>query len=369
MYVSELSLFQFRNYDEADFVFSDGINCFSGKNGAGKTNVLDAVHYLCLTRSYFHAQDAPNKKQGAETMVIRGVLNRSGSPDTIICGIQEGGRKVVKCNGKEYSRMAAHIGRFPVVMIVPSQINLIYDGSDERRRLMDMAISQTNKSYLDDLIRYNRALDQRNKQLKQFDRERFFDRELLLIWEKVLVETGQRIATARNEYIGFVSDVFRQRYADISNGAEVAEITYHTELLSHSLADLMEQNLEKDRILQRTGSGIHKDDLLFTLNGQPLKRYGSQGQQKSFIVAMKLAEYEFLASKTGVKPLLLLDDIFEKIDSYRSTSLLKMLDKNKFGQVFITDTDADRLARALQDTPTDKRFFLIDGGKVVILKK
>ena len=369
MHISELTLFQFRNYAEAQFTFSNGINCFSGKNGAGKTNVLDAIHFLCLTRSYFHAQDALCKKQGTDMMVVKGQVQMNDRVDTLTCGINENNRKVLKCNGKEYPKLSEHIGRFPVVMIVPAQINLIYEGSDERRRLLDMAIAQTNKQYLDDLMRYNRALDQRNKQLKQFDRERFYDRDLLLIWEKILVESGHRIAQVRYKYTAFISETFKQLYAEISGGAEEVDVTYQSELLAHSLSDLMDQNLEKDRVLQRTGSGIHKDDLSFIINGNLLKRFGSQGQQKSFIIALKLAEYEFLSIKTGIKPLLLLDDVFEKIDSSRASALLSMLHQNRFGQVFITDTEGERLEKALLTSATDKRFFLIDEGNVVILGK
>lgn len=369
MLIRELSLFHFRNYGEAGFSFEEGLNCFAGKNGSGKTNVLDAIHYLCLTRSFFHVQDVLNKQLGAEMMLVKGVFDKNGSEEVITCGINQNSRKVLKCNGKEYDRMADHIGRFPVVMIVPSQINLIYEGSEERRRLLDMAISQTNKQYLDDLMRYNKALEQRNRQLKQFGQGRDFDRELLHIWEKTLVDTAQRICLVRQQYVAETSAIFQEQYGIISNNAEHTEIIYQSELQNNSLADLLEQNLSKDLVLQRTTSGIHKDDLLFNINGNPLKKFGSQGQQKSFIVALKLAEYAYLAKHSGVQPLLLLDDIFEKIDSFRAVALLRMLDESKFGQVFITDTDMERLQKALEHNRVKKRFFLIDEGNVVILDK
>ena len=369
MLIRELSLFHFRNYSEAAFSFEEGLNCFAGKNGSGKTNVLDAIHYLCLTRSFFHVQDVLNKQLGAEMMLVKGVFDKNGSEEVITCGINQNSRKVLKCNGKEYDRMADHIGRFPVVMIVPSQINLIYEGSEERRRLLDMAISQTNKQYLDDLMRYNKALEQRNRQLKQFGQGRDFDRELLHIWEKTLIDTAQRICVVRQEYVSETSVIFKEQYGIISNNAENTEIIYQSELLNNSLADLLEQSLSKDLVLQRTTSGIHKDDLLFNINGNPLKKFGSQGQQKSFIVALKLAEYAYLAKHSGIQPLLLLDDIFEKIDSFRAVALLRMLDESKFGQVFITDTDMERLQKALEHNRVKKRFFLIDEGNVVILDK
>ena len=369
MLIRELSLFHFRNYSEAAFSFEEGLNCFAGKNGSGKTNVLDAIHYLCLTRSFFHVQDVLNKQLGAEMMMVKGVFDKNGSEEVITCGINQNSRKVLKCNGKEYDRMADHIGRFPVVMIVPSQINLIYEGSEERRRLLDMAISQTNKQYLDDLMRYNKALEQRNRQLKQFGQGRDFDRELLHIWEKTLIDTAQRICVVRQEYVSETSVIFKEQYGIISNNAENTEIIYQSELLNNSLADLLEQSLSKDLVLQRTTSGIHKDDLLFNINGNPLKKFGSQGQQKSFIVALKLAEYAYLAKHSGIQPLLLLDDIFEKIDSFRAVALLRMLDESKFGQVFITDTDMERLQKALEHNRVKKRFFLIDEGNVVILDK
>ena len=369
MLIRELSLFHFRNYSEAAFSFEEGLNCFAGKNGSGKTNVLDAIHYLCLTRSFFHVQDVLNKQLGAEMMLVKGVFDKNGSEEVITCGINQNSRKVLKCNGKEYDRMADHIGRFPVVMIVPSQINLIYEGSEERRRLLDMAISQTNKQYLDDLMRYNKALEQRNRQLKQFGQGCEFDRELLHIWEKTLVDTAQRICVVRQQYVSEISVIFQEQYGIISNNAEHTEIIYQSELLNNSLADLLEHNLSKDLVLQRTSSGIHKDDLLFNINGNPLKKFGSQGQQKSFIVALKLAEYAYLAKHSGIQPLLLLDDIFEKIDSFRAVALLRMLDESKFGQVFITDTDMERLQKALEHNRVKKRFFLIDEGNVVILDK
>ena len=325
MLIRELSLFHFRNYSEAAFSFEEGLNCFAGKNGSGKTNVLDAIHYLCLTRSFFHVQDVLNKQLGAEMMLVKGVFDKNGSEEVITCGINQNSRKVLKCNGKEYDRMADHIGRFPVVMIVPSQINLIYEGSEERRRLLDMAISQTNKQYLDDLMRYNKSLEQRNRQLKQFGQGRDFDRELLHIWEKTLIDTAQRICVVRQEYVSETSVIFKEQYGIISNNAENTEIIYQSELLNNSLADLLEQSLSKDLVLQRTTSGIHKDDLLFNINGNPLKKFGSQGQQKSFIVALKLAEYAYLAKHSGIQPLLLLDDIFEKIDSFDKAYFLGLL--------------------------------------------
>lgn len=368
MWLSKLTLFQFKNYTQAEMTFSEGINCFTGKNGAGKTNILDAIHYLSFTKSWFHVNDGQNMLHGAEMMLVQGLFEKEQMQEQIAIGLKKNAKKSVRCNGNEYDKLAEHIGKYPLVMIVPADINLIYEGSEDRRRMLDMSVSQINKLYLDDLIRYNKALEQRNKQLRIFAEGTEFDRELLFIWEKTLEECGKRIFEQRKAYVEAIEPVFQSLYLGMSSGTEMVHIQYLSPLEKVSWGDLFEENLQRDLFLQRTSAGVHKDDFLMQIDGYPLKKFGSQGQQKSFIISLKLAEYFFLKERSGTKPLLLLDDIFEKIDEHRALSLLAQISTEEFGQIFITDTHTDRMKMAFKNHPAIS-FFEIDQGKIVPLPR
>jgi DNA replication and repair protein RecF len=343
MYLKNISLINFKNYDEAYLEFSEGANAFSGDNGAGKTNLLDAIHYLSLCKSYFNPIDSQQIKQDRDLFMIQGVFDKNNKEELISCGLKKNQKKQFKRNKKEYQRLADHIGLFPLVMISPNDVGLILDGSEERRKFIDSVISQTDSYYLDELIIYNKNLLNRNALLKRIAETGRYDATLLEIFDEQLVKSGTRIFEKRQKFLEIFIPVFNKHYEYLSEGAEEVSLYYDSPLLSGNFENLLKQSLEKDRILQRTTVGIHKDELTFTVHGMPLKKFGSQGQQKSFLIALKLANYSFFFQQKGYKPLLLLDDIFDKLDDKRITKLMKMVSEDDFGQLFITDTNAERL--------------------------
>ncbi|MGI8893804.1 MAG: DNA replication/repair protein RecF, partial [Bacteroidia bacterium] len=343
MYLTRLTLFNFKNYTEAELEFSSGVNCFSGNNGSGKTNLLDAIHYLGLCKSYFNPIDTQNIKYDQNFFVIQGSLLHKGNENQVYCGMKRNQKKKFSFNKTEYSRLSDHIGLVPVVMISPTDHELITGGSEERRRLIDSMISQYNKLYLDDLISYNKALSQRNSLLKHFDRNGKFDYTSLEIWDEQLVSFGYRIHSERVNFIKEFLPLFADFFEYISGGSELVEIEYSSQLNSNPFSELLKQNREKDRIVQFTTTGIHKDDLEMKIHNYPIKKFGSQGQQKSFLIALKLAQFQFFSMKKGVKPILLLDDIFDKLDEQRVTKLMELVSQDNFSQIFITDTHSERV--------------------------
>jgi DNA replication and repair protein RecF len=367
MWLKKLALFQFKNYQEATLSFVSGVNCLTGRNGAGKTNILDAIHYLCFTRSFFNPTDAQNIKTGEEMMLIQGWFSKAEQEQQISIGVKRNLRKSVKCNGNEYDKLSKHIGLYPLVIIVPGDINYIYEGSEERRRGMDLVISQVDREYLLHLAIYHKALEQRNRQLKLFNEGQPFDRELLALWEASLIKSARYIFEQRKKYIDKINVLFAEFYQKISSGNEGVQLVHQSQLYENELGQLFETNLQKDLILQRTSAGIHKDDLDLLIDFLPLKKFGSQGQQKSYIISLRLAEYQYLNQLLSHKPLLLLDDIFEKIDNERAHSLLRLLGNGQFGQIFITDTHLPRLQKAFSDSGNEVRFFEIDHGNIIPL--
>lgn len=343
MYLKNLSLVNFKNYDEAELVFSDGANAFTGDNGAGKTNLLDAIHYLSLCKSYFNPIDSQQIKQDRDLFMIQGKFDKDNQEEFIACGVKKNQKKQFKRNKKEYTRLADHIGLFPLVMISPNDISLILDGSEERRKFIDNVISQTDNHYLDELITYNKSLLNRNALLKRIAETGRYDPTLLEIFDEQLVNSGMKIFEKRKQFMESFTNIFNEHYQYLSDDAEQVTLTYDSMLLNGDFDALLKSAAEKDKILQRTTVGIHKDELQFAIHGMPLKKFGSQGQQKSFLIALKLAKYSFLNQQKGYKPLLLLDDIFDKLDDKRITKLMKMVSEDDFGQIFITDTNPERL--------------------------
>ena len=367
MWLKKLTLFQFKNYPDATLTFVPGVNCLTGKNGAGKTNILDAIHYLCFTRSFFNPADAQNIKTDEEMMLIQGWFSKAENEQQISIGVKRNQRKSVKCNGNEYDKLSEHIGLYPLVIIVPGDINYIYEGSEERRKGMDLVISQVDREYLRHLSVYNKALEQRNRQLKLFSEGQLFERELLALWEESLIKSAAYIFEQRKKYVDEINILFSEFYQKISSGHEKVQLVYQSQLYDGTLRQLFEDNLQRDMILQRTSVGIHKDDLDLQIDFLPLKKFGSQGQQKSYIISLRLAEYQYLKQLLHHKPLLLLDDIFEKIDDERAHSLLRLLGTGEFGQIFITDTHLPRVQKAFSDSENEVRFFEIDRGNIVPL--
>ena len=364
MYLQQLSVINFKNYEEAGLTFSEGVNVFTGNNGAGKTNLLDAVHYLSLCKSYFNPIDSQQIKQGADFFIITGSFNKNGQQESVACSVKRNQKKQFKHNKKDYQRLADHIGSFPLVMVSPYDISIIIEGSEERRKFIDNVISQTDNRYLDELITYNKVLTNRNSLLKLIADTGRYDPNLMEVLDEQLTISGNRIFEKRKVFMESFTEIFNKHYRFLSDDAEQVELIYESQLLQDDFTTLLKKNIEKDRALERTIAGIHKDDLLFAIHGMPMKKFGSQGQQKSFLIALKLAQYSFLNKQNGFKPILLLDDIFDKLDDQRVTKLMQMISNHDFGQVFITDTNINRVKNIFNSIGVEIKLFAVKGGEI-----
>jgi DNA replication and repair protein RecF len=364
MYLQQLSVINFKNYAEAGLTFSEGVNVFTGNNGAGKTNLLDAIHYLSLCKSYFNPIDSQQIKQGADFFIITGNFNKNGNAEAVACSVKRNQKKQFKRNKKDYQRLADHIGLFPLVMVSPYDISIIIEGSEERRKFIDNVISQTDNSYLDELIIYNKVLVNRNALLKLIADTGRYDPNLLEVLDEQIAASGSLIFEKRKAFMQSFTEIFNKHYQYLSENAEQVELIYESQLLQDDFAALLKKNIERDRVLERTTAGIHKDDLLFSIHGMPMKKFGSQGQQKSFLIALKLAQYSFLDRQNRFKPILLLDDIFDKLDDQRVTKLMQMISNHDFGQVFITDTNVARVKNIFNEIGVDIKLFKVKGGEI-----
>ena len=357
MFLKSITLRNFKNFSEANFDFSSKINAFVGRNGVGKTNVLDAVHYLALTKSYLNYSDAQNIHFGENFFSIEGNFEKNETEDIVFCGVQTGKSKIFKRNAKVYDRISDHIGLFPVVMISPYDLDLIKEGSEVRRKFIDNIISQSNKEYLQNLIRYNRVLVQRNSLLKYFFQNQTFDKVSLEIYDEELIEFGTAIFEERQKFIQEFLPIFREYYQVLSQGNETVNIRYESQLMQNSFGDLLHNNLGKDRAAQYTTQGIHKDDLSLEIMNYPVKKFGSQGQQKSYLISMKLAQLDLIRKNLDITPLLLLDDIFDKLDEMRVEQLVKLVNEDRFGQIFISDTHPERTESIVQKINSESKIF------------
>jgi len=362
VHITVLELINFKNYKSAEFNFGAQINCLFGSNGAGKTNVLDALYYLSFTKSYFNSIDQQNINHEESFFVVSGQYSNHDLNTSVRLTVQRGQKKLLKVNNNEYQKFSEHIGEIPLVIIAPGDINLVADGSEERRKFIDSFISQIDKVYLSDLVKYNRILDQRNRLLKNFTEERYYDSELLMSFNSQIVEVGNAIYQRRLRFFENFIQLFSKYYKIITSGLEEVSLNYISELNQNSFSEILKDCEGADRAAMRSTKGIHKDDVEFRIDGFSLKKFGSQGQQKSFVIALKLAQFAHLSDKTGFKPLLLLDDIFEKIDDQRLNKLLKMISEHEFGQIFITDTHEDRLRSVLENIEGEKKFFKVVQG-------
>ncbi len=360
MFLKNISLINFKNFEQLDLEFCRKINCFSGRNGSGKTNLMDAVYYLSMCKSFFNAVDSQNIMHGKDFFVIQGTYSRLEEDENIYCGVKRNTKKQFRRNKKDYSRLSDHIGLLPVVMVSPGDSVLITGGSEERRKFMNGVISQYDKLYLEDLIKYNQALTQRNALLKDFARKGYYDAESLDIWTQQLIEPGNRIFNKRVEFLEKLLPIFQYYYDFVSKGKEMVGLIYDSQLSASGFENLFEKSLEKDRILQYTTTGIHKDDLQFLLGDNPIKRDGSQGQQKTYLVALKLAQFDFMKRINGFNPILLFDDVFDKLDDVRVKQIVKLVSANHFGQIFITDTSRERLETILKGIDIEYRLFDIE---------
>ncbi len=365
MHLNQLSLTHFKNYTEASFRFSPFVNVFFGKNGAGKTNVLDAIYYLAITRSYFNVIDQQQVQHGEQFFALQANLMREDQEIALRLFFQRGLGKRLLVQQKEVEKFSEHIGQMPVVMIAPGDIQLIYEGSEERRKFIDLLISQCNRMYLHELQSYQRSLDQRNKLLKDFYENRYFDRDLLGVYNEQLIATGSYIHRIRHAFLDDFRPLFLSNYVRLAGANEQVSLQYESDLNKITFPDLLRQSESADIDLLRTTKGIHKDDWSFGIDQQALKKFGSQGQQKTYIIALKLAQFQYLHIQKGIKPILLLDDIFEKLDQLRLAELFKWMSEGLFGQIFITDTQEKRLREMLVQTDLSCEFFAIENGSVI----
>ncbi len=371
MILQKISIVNYKNIREASLELSPKINCLIGHNGAGKTNLLDAIYFLSFCRSAFYHQDSLAITHGQEFFVLEGEYsddtdnaNVDVDVEKIYCGLKRGTKKRFKRNGKEYKRLSQHIGLIPVIMVSPSDSILVEGGSEERRRLMDMVIAQYNPLYIDDLANYNKALQQRNALLKQ---EQEPDTSLMEILEMQMAETGERIYTQRQQYVEQMSPVLSEIYRKISGDKETVELNYVSHCQRGPLFDVISRDRYKDRAVGYSLHGIHRDDLEMHINGYPIRREGSQGQTKSFVIALKIAQFDFLRrTHSNTTPLLLLDDVFDKLDASRVERIIDMVAGEGYGQIFITDTNRDHLDKILQRSEGDYKIFDVEDGTIAL---
>lgn len=363
MILKKISVMNYKNIMQAELEFSPKMNCFIGHNGEGKTNMLDAVYFLSFCKSATSPVDSQNIRHGEDFFMIQGeYVHESGEPEEIYCGLKCRQKKRFRRNKKDYRRLAEHIGLIPLVLVSPADAELIAGGSEERRRFMDMVISQCDHEYLDALLRYNKALQQRNVLLKMEEEP---DEALMSLWEEQMAVEGERIYRKRKEYIEEFIPVFQNFYDMISRSRETVGLSYVSHCQRGPLLEVIRKDRAKDRIMGYSLHGVHKDELEMTLSGYPIKREGSQGQNKTYLIALKLAQFDFL-KRTGshTTPILLLDDIFDKLDADRVEQIVKLVSGDQFGQIFITDTNRDHLDQILEKAGKDYKLFYVEKGAV-----
>lgn len=363
MILKNLDIVNYKNIAEAGIVCSPRFNCFIGNNGVGKTNILDAVYQLSMCKSYFNLPDAQNIRHGEAFFVIEGMYAYEDEEIDVYCGVKRGQKKMFKKNKKAYTRLSDHIGLLPLVMISPADVVLIDGASEERRRFIDGVISQCDKEYLQLLIRYNRVLMQRNSFLKEYA-GRGFDADMLSVWDEQLAESGSVILERRRAFIAELEGMFQEYYNRVALGRENVMLEYRTTVKNDDFLSSLRNSFERDRILTYTTVGIHRDDLDLSLEGYPVKKLGSQGQKKSFLTALKFAQFAYLAKQKGVKPLLLLDDIFDKLDADRVSQIIQIVSETSFGQVFVTDTNREHIDEILKQHALEYKIFHVEGGEV-----
>ena len=363
MYLKKLSLINYKNFSSKSLEFDEKINCFVGNNGVGKTNILDAIYYLSYTKGYFNSVASQNIKHDEDFFVIDGIFIKNDRNEVINCSLKKGLKKIVKRNGKEYEKLSQHVGLLPLVIISPADSNLIIEGSELRRKFMDSIISLNDSNYLQTLLKYNKVLAQRNSLLKYFAANRTFDSLNLEIYDRELIKYGTILFTKRESFINEFTPIFLDRYKHIIEGSnfknfsEKVSLEYRTQLNKENYQEILTNSINKDRVLQFTSVGAHKDDLSFKLNDFSIKKIGSQGQQKSFLIALKLAQFDFIKKHSKLKPLLLLDDIFDKLDDVRVGQLIGLVNDSNFGQIFISDTHVDRTEQLIKKTKQSYKMF------------
>jgi len=356
-YLKKISIINYKNIVDKEYNLDPKINCFVGNNGVGKTNILDSIYHLALGKSYFNLRNDQLINKNEDFMVIDGLFDLNGKKENIICSIKRGDKKNLKRNGKTYKKFSNHIGLIPVVLISPYDNDLINEGSSERRKFIDSIISQNNKEYLINLIAYSRVIQNRNSLLKQYNKSVDFDLDTIKIYDDQIIKLSEPIFMARKNFFNDFKNLVIEKYDQISENQEKISIEYKSDLFDSEIKNLIENSFQKDVILQYTSSGIHKDDFIFNLDGSRIKKFGSQGQQKSFLIALKLAQFEYLKNKTGNSPILLLDDIFDKLDLIRVKRIVEIVNSTNFGQLFLSDTDRERIEKVLSSLNLSSKIF------------
>ena len=356
-YLKKISIINYKNIVDKEYNLDPKINCFVGNNGVGKTNILDSIYHLALGKSYFNLRNDQLINKNEDFMVIDGLFDLNGKKENIICSIKRGDKKNLKRNGKTYKKFSNHIGLIPVVLISPYDNDLINEGSSERRKFIDSIISQNNKEYLINLIAYSRVIQNRNSLLKQYNKSVDFDLDTIKIYDDQIIKLSEPIFKARKNFFNEFKDLVIEKYDQISKNHEKISIEYKSDLFENEIKNLIENSFQKDVILQYTSSGIHKDDFIFNLDGSRIKKFGSQGQQKSFLISLKLAQFEYLKNKTGNSPILLLDDIFDKLDLIRVKRIVEIVNSTNFGQLFLSDTDRERIENVLSSLNLSSKIF------------
>ena len=357
MFLKRISLLNYKNFSEATFELDAKINCFVGKNGIGKTNILDAIYHLANGKSYFNPLAVQNIKHNEEFFVVDGEFEKNERTEQILCSLKRGQKKILKRNGKVYEKFSNHIGFIPLVIISPADNDLIIEGSETRRKFIDNVISQLDSSYLQQLIHYQKIISQRNALLKYFALNHVFETDTLYIYNEQLNSLGQVIFEKRQKFLLDFIPIFNKYHREITNSAETVQLVYQSDLFEKDTLTLLEENINKDRALHFTSVGVHKDDLSFEIDNHPIKKFGSQGQQKSFLIALKLAQFDFVKKQSGEKPILLFDDIFDKLDEFRVSKIIEMVNNEEFGQLFISDTHPERTENIVKTTHQSYKIF------------
>jgi len=367
MYLEDIRLINFRNYLDIKMSFNDQINCLVGDNGVGKTNVLEGIYYLALTKSFQSTSDLQTIKHETDFFSIIGNFNKDGKQKGVKCQMKRGEKKTISMNDISYNKISDHIGIFPVVLITPNDTDIIRGGGENRRRFVDSVISQLDRKYLDNLLKYNHALRQRNSILKNTHHQDHMDIDLIDPYDQLIMQIGYQIYLTRRKFIATLSKLLKEIYSDIADHKEEVKIQYKSDLDSENFNVLFKESLSRDIALRRTSLGIHRDDYVFDLDGYPMKKYSSQGQQKSMIVSLKIAQFEIIRNEKGFKPIILMDDIFDKLDDARIEKILNMVAGHTFGQIFVTDARPERTLSIFDRIESNKSIYQIADGKADLI--
>ena len=363
MILEKLSIINYKNIEHADLSFSPKMNCFVGNNGVGKTNILDAIYYLSFCKSSLNFIDTQNIRHEADFFVLQGsYTDEENKKENIYCGLKRQHKKVFKRNDKEYSKLSEHIGKIPLVIVSPNDIDMIIGTSEERRKFLDMVISQYDSDYLYEEIRYRKALKQRNTLLKQ---DTPIDEDFILSFEMVMADAGDKIYRKRKAFLDMFIPIFQKEFSQLCDAEEEVSLCYKTNWEEGNMLHVFQCNRQRDSIVGFTLCGVHRDDLEMSLGGYKIRMEGSQGQTKTYLVALKLAQFEFIKQKKKSTPILLLDDIFDKLDATRVEKILNLVSKDTFGQIFITDTNRNYISEIIEKTRTEAKIFEVRGGEIV----